>query len=433
MAQSEAELQEIVEPPAPPSATASEEEVQIGDRERRLILWLTNVSHGMNHFQGQMLPPLYPLIMADLGIGYVQLGIISAVSNIITNGSQLGYGFVTPFMQRCRLLGIGNLVLALGTFLTGLAGSFPAFIGARCVAAAGSSGQHPVGASLLSSYFPRRRGSVLALNTSIASVGTMLAPLVAGLAVTVVGWRHLLWLAAFLSLFMGMVYFVIPDRQRSGRAPARKREMLAQSMASYHRVLHDRNMLLLGLVFMVGALGRGGQAIQLYLAPHLVRDFGFKIALAGAALSLLQAGGLVGPLVMGWISDRMSRRAVIQASMLLSGLATLWLGHQGPGLLLLGLNLVLYGAFTSSRGSLTQALVADSVSDADQDAAFSIYFFLGFATGPILAIVTGLLVQNFGFSTAFTALSLTFFTGMLLMFLVKDDRGRDAAVASKQA
>jgi len=54
---------------------------------------------------------------------------------------------------------------------------------------------------------------------------------------------------------------------------------------------------------------------------------------------------------MGWLSDRVSRRGVIQASLLLSMLATWWLAHQGPGLPLLLLNLVLYGAFTVVRTS----------------------------------------------------------------------------------
>jgi len=42
--------------------------------ERALVLWLTNVSHAVNHFQNQMISALYPVIMAELGMGYFQLG-----------------------------------------------------------------------------------------------------------------------------------------------------------------------------------------------------------------------------------------------------------------------------------------------------------------------------------------------------------------------
>lgn len=68
------------------------------------------------------------------------------------------YGFLTPFVSRCKLLG-------LGTLLTGLAGSYPMLIVARGVASIGSSAQHPVGYGILASYFPKSR-AVMALNSS---------------------------------------------------------------------------------------------------------------------------------------------------------------------------------------------------------------------------------------------------------------------------
>lgn len=434
MAQSEAELKLMGQPAEatavaepelvaePETAVAVDDDLDIGPRERRFILWLVNVSHGVNHFQGQMLTPLYPLIMTDLGFGYAALGLISAVNNIIMNGTQLGYGFLTPFMQRTKLLGVGYIVMCIGTLLTGLAHSYTALIGARAIMGIGGSGQHPVGASLLSSYFPRRRGAILALNSTIANVGSMLAPVVAGLAVAFVGWRHLMWLVAIPSVLVGLAYFLCKDRQRTARTAAPKRAILAQSMASYRRVLRNRNMVLITLVFMVGAAGRGGQGVQLYLAPHLTRDLGFSIAFAGAALTILQAGGLVGPMALGWLSDRLSRPGVLQASLLFSFLATQWVAHQGAYIPALALSLILFGAFTSSRNTLTQALIADSVSDADQDAAFSIYFFVGFTSGPIMAIVEGILMQRYGFSTMFTWTSFTYLIGMVVFFFAEDPR-----------
>src|SRR3984893_8553216 len=133
------EPQVVVEGGAPPP----EEDIDISPRERQLILWLTNISHGVNHFQGQMLTPLYPLIMTDLGFGFAALGVINAVNNIIMNGAQLGYGFLTPFMQRTRLLGIGYIVMCVGTLLTGMSNSFASLIGARGIMGIGGSPPHP--------------------------------------------------------------------------------------------------------------------------------------------------------------------------------------------------------------------------------------------------------------------------------------------------
>ncbi len=441
MAQSEAELQALAAAmPAAPEAIAplpagaaplpADELPEISAGERQLILWLVNISHGVNHFQGQMLTPLYPLLMTDLRFGFVQLGLISAINNIVMNGTQFAYGFVTPFLQRTRLLGIGYIIMCVGTMFTGLSNSYTALVGARVVMGLGGSGQHPVGASILSSYFPDRKGAILALNTTIATVGTMLAPVIAGVAVAYLGWRHLMMLVAIPSILIGVAYLFVKDRQRTARTAAPKRAMLAQSAASYRRALRSRNMLLITIVFAIGAAGRGGQGVQLYLAPHLTRDFRMTLAFAGLALSVSQAGGLVGPLVLGWLSDRLSRPAVLQASLFASFVATQWVARQGPVVALLLLSLFLFGCFTSSRNTLTQALVADSVDEADQDAAFSIYFTLGFVSGPIMAIIEGILMSKFGFETMFSITSLTYIVGVIIFFFAKDTRRQQPTIVA---
>jgi MFS family permease len=152
-------------------------------------------------------------------------------------------------------------------------------------------------------------------------------------------------------------------------------------------------------------------------------------------------GSVVGPVCFGWLSDRLSRKNVIQVSLLLSALATLLLAHQQAILsALIGaltpvwpdaqqsflpflfLNLLVYGGVTSSRLTLTQALVADSMADDDRDAAFSVYYFVAFFSDPIWSLVTGVLMENFGFAFAFSRLAVTYLVGMALLFLIRDTR-----------
>ena len=67
------------------------------------------------------------------------------------------------------------------------------------------------------------------------------------------------------------------------------------------------------------------------------------------------------------MSDKGSRKWVIQFSLVLSALATLWLAFQGAYLPFLMLNLLLYGVVTRSRMTLTQAMVSDSLPEADRE------------------------------------------------------------------
>jgi predicted MFS family arabinose efflux permease len=219
---------------------------------------------------------------------------------------------------------------------------------------------------------------------------------------------------------MALAYFLLTDRVRDQtKTSESNREKLARSKASYLRLLHNRNFMLIALVFLVGGAGRG-EVMPTYLPLYLERDFGFETTFTIMVLFLFQLGGLGGPLLFGWLSDRGSRKRVTQASLLLSGLGALGLAWQVPNALLILLNVIFFGMVTHSRGSLTLAMVADSVSEEDQDAAFSLYFFLGFLSAPVWTIVTGYLFQTYSFKVAFTVMSTSFLAAMLVMNMVQD-------------
>jgi len=89
---------------------------------------------------------------------------------------------------------------------------------------------------------------------------------------------------------------------------------------------------------------------------------------------------------------------------------------------MLFISLLLYSAFTSSRGTQTQAIVADAASSEDRDAAFSLYFLLGFLSQPFWVLTTGFLMDNAGFATALTVLSVTYIVGIFVLGFMRDER-----------
>ena len=399
--------------------------------ERNAVLWLTNISHAVNHFQNQMVAVLYVVIMPELGFGYAELGVVTAVMSLMGGMTQGLYGFATPFVPRAWLLGIGNIVLGLGTLATGWVGSFGEFVVTRAVSATGGSAQHPVGSSLLVGYFPRTRGTVLALNTSISNIGSLLSPLAAGAMLLIMDWRNIFMIVATLSLAMGATYFLFRNRlgnsidePRSGRAK------LAQGRDSYKRVIRNKNMILVSLVMMVGGAGRDMGVNLAYLGPHFKNDLALSTTLIAVALTAMNVGGIIGPIFLGWLSDKGSRKWVIQFSLVLSALATLWLAFQGAYLPFLMLNLLLYGVVTRSRMTLTQAMVSDSLPEPDRDAAFSVFFFLGFASAPFWALLVGLLMEHIGFTFAFSVLAGSYLLGIVLMFFVEDARPIEEGLAT---
>jgi len=136
-------------------------------------------------------------------------------------------------------------------------------------------------------------------------------------------------------------------------------------------------------------------------------------------ITLLQFGGLIGPVTLGWLSDRVSRKGVLLTSLALSTLTTWGLAVIGaPGPLLL-LNLFAYGVVVNSRMVITQALIADSAVGQTADAAFSLYFFVGFISAPFWTLVIGWIMETYGFTIGFSTMAATYLAAIVLIAFIR--------------
>jgi sugar phosphate permease len=137
----------------------------------------------------------------------------------------------------------------------------------------------------------------------------------------------------------------------------------------------------------------------------------------------MQSAGLVGPMLIAWISDRTgNRKGITQLTLFLSAVMTVLLVHHSSLTIFFYANLLLYGAFVQARGALTQTMIGDYASEELIDAAFSIYYFVGFISGPIWTLIIGYVMQHYGFTQAFYIAAGTYIAGMLLLWFVKEER-----------
>ncbi|HEY3305082.1 MAG TPA: MFS transporter [Candidatus Binatia bacterium] len=387
--------------------------------QKRSALLLVGFCHTLNHLQHSINSVLFPVMMRDLGFGFLQLGFLSAVSGIVGQSLEVTYGFLTGYFRRTTILGAGNVIMGISTLLHSVVGSYPQLMAARVAASMGSSPQHPLGSSILSRYFPERRGWALTLHHTAGSAGSFIGPAVVSILLLYAGWRTAFVVFGLPTLILGMFLFTLQDRDTSGEA-GRKRTMRA-SWAVYLKCLRNRNIILTSLVLMVGAAGRGTGINSTYLVPFFMERFGVTASGGGFLLTLLYGAGLVGPLAIGLVSDRFGRRApAVQGTLLLSALMTIGLAQHDSLSPLFYLNLLLYGCVVQARSSLTQAMLGDFVTEEMTDAAFSIFFFVGFMSGPIWLLIIGYVMEHFGFTPAFYVAASTYIAGMLLLLFVKE-------------
>ena len=128
-------------------------------------------------------------VMTELGFGLVGLGFISALSGFVGQGLQVIYGFLSNYFKRTTMLAIGNVVVGLTAMSQFFVKSYPQLIAARVAIDAGSSPQHPLGASILSRYYPQKRGWALTFHHSAGNLGSFIGPAAASLALGAVETR----------------------------------------------------------------------------------------------------------------------------------------------------------------------------------------------------------------------------------------------------
>src|SRR6266542_1480994 len=348
-------------------------------REKRLALTLISTCHTLNHLQYSITSVIFPVMMKELGFGLLQLGALSAISNFVGQGLQVIYGLITGFFKRSVILGTGNVIVGVSAISQFFVGNYSQLLVARVVIDAGSSPQHPLGASILSRYFPKARGWALTFHHSAGSLGSFIGPALASIALLYMDWRTTFVVFGAASLVMGLTLFMLRDHASAPEDATGKKGNFKANLEAYRLCLKNRNIVFTSLVLMVGAAGRGTGINLTYLVPFFMERFGVTASAGGLLLTVLQGAGLVGPIAIAWFSDRFHKRALItQFTLLLSAIMTVWLAHQtslGP---LFYLNLILYGTVVEARGSLTQTMISDFAKEELTDAAFSIYYFIGF-------------------------------------------------------
>jgi MFS family permease len=403
------------------SASAETPTLEATIRQKHMALGLISGCHVLNHLQYSITSVIFPVMMTELGFGLVGLGFISALSSFVGQGLQVIYGFLSNFFKRTTMLAVGNVVVGITAMSQFFVSNYPQLVAARVAIDAGSSPQHPLGSSILSRYYPQSRGWALTFHHSAGNLGSFLGPAAASLALLYFNWHTAFVIFGVLSLIMGLTLFWVPDHTGGADDRAGGKTKARAGFNAYLQCLKNRNIVLTSLVLMVGAAGRGTGVNMTYLVPFFMQKFDVSASTGGLILTLMQAAGLVGPLAIAWYSDRAgTRRGITQATLFLSALMTVWLVQHPSLSFLFYLNLILYGAFVQARGSLTQTMIGDFATAELTDAAFSIYYFVGFISGPIWTLIIGYVMAHYGFTPAFYIAAATYIAGMALLWFVKE-------------
>jgi MFS transporter, SHS family, lactate transporter len=213
---------------------------------------------------------------------------------------------------------------------SGLATSYGVFFFCRLIYGIGMGGNWGVGASLaLESVPPRLRGVVSGLLQEGYALGNLLA---AGAYFAVFphwGWRALFFLGTLPALITIILCATVEE-------PVAGKAARATDWASYRKAIFGNSRLFLYLVLlmtMMTFISHGTQDMY----PTFLRQRGMNVNFTALITAISTVGAILGGLIGGHLSNKLGRRKVMVAAVLLAALSIpLWVLAPSTPLLMVG-------------------------------------------------------------------------------------------------
>lgn len=396
-----------------------------GLRERVALprgVWVLGFVSLLMDVSSEMIHSLLPLfLVGTLGVSVLAVGLIEGLAESTALVCKVFSGVLSDRLGRRKGLAVlGYAMGALSKPAFALAGGVGMVVAARFVDRVGKGIRGAPRDALLADLAPpAQRGAAFGLRQSLDTVGAFLGPLLAtGLMLLWANdFRAVFWVAVIpglLAVALLVVGIHEPSRDAGAASPPPiRRDALARLGGAYWQVVA------LGAVF---TLARFSEAF-LVLRAQEVGIAATWVPLVMVAMSLVYS---LCAYPFGWLSDRVSHRALLAAGLAVLVASDLVLAQAGSALALLA-GVALWGVHMGMTQGLLAAMVADTAPAPLRGTAFGVF---NLASGVALlaaSAVAGALWQAWGSAftfyagAAFAALALA---GLLAVRAVSPPRAR---------
>jgi MFS family permease len=341
------------------SAPASSSNPPRADDTTRVVA-LVSAAHFFSHFYMLLLPPLFPLMREDFGVGFTELGIAITVYSLTTGLTQAPVGFLVDRFGARGILIAGLMIESVAVVMIGLFPSYTALLVLMVLSGLGNCVFHPADYAILNARVsPRRIGRAFSVHTFSGLLGAAIAPpLVVALAAAF-DWRIALIvcgtgggaLALLLAANMGALREQAAAQDPGAPAARAARAGLAVLFTA---------PLLLAVLFFVG-LSMFGRGISSFGISALEMAHPGDLGQVALVLSAFLFASPAGVLVGGWIADRLTRHDLfVTACLAVVAMCAFLVAALQPPLIVTGVLFALAGLASGcvapSRDMMVRAL-----------------------------------------------------------------------------
>ncbi len=369
----------------------------------KITLLLVSLFHLLNDANVFLLPAVFPLVIQEFSLSFFQTSLLVGCLTFTVTFLQIMIGYLSDFLSRKILLGLGLLIVSSASFLAAYSTNFTILLLSQVLLGIGGSFYHPIGYSLtVKKFLKSSKGKALGVQSSFGDLGILLMLTSTGSLVHFFNWRTPFILWGTLSLISSPLSLFMEE----------EKNLKIENQKLFSEKVFFSSFLI--LFFILGGIYR---VIYTYIPTYLTFR-GLNISLSDLLASLMTVIGLIGSLVSGYFSDKFGCLKILILNFVFTGFFSLFLTWLSNIPLLIILVLVIgwgvYGAYPAAY-----SLFAEFSNVEIAGFLYGIILSMGMLGGTVNILIAGLIADNFGLNQIFIYTGLTTLLTLPLFKLLK--------------
>lgn len=382
------------------------------------ILIAISICHLLNDMMQSLLPAIYPLLKANYGLDFKQIGLITLTNQLTASLLQPLVGHYTDKYPKPYSLAIGMTFTLGGLVLLSTAHAFSSLLLAAAMVGMGSSVFHPESSRVARMASGGRHGLAQSVFQVGGNFGASLGPLLAAFIVIPRGQGAISWFSIAAVLAVMILWRVGQWYARVGleNLKLQSKEIIRKHTLSRRQI----GMAIAILVALIFSKYFYLASLTSYYTFYLMDKFGVSVQSSQIYLFVLLGAVAAGTLIGGPVGDRIGRKKVIWGSILGVLPFTLILPHVSlfwTAILSVIIGIIIASAFSAIL-VYAQELVPGKVGMIS-----GLFFGIAFGMGGIGAAVLGWLADRTSIEFVYNVCAFLPVIGLLTVFLPETRRG----------